>query len=96
VKDYVFTLAKTTSTLAKNEMNSIINKVTIWSQDRLVGVVTCYKLDGQGSIPSQMGVLAWGVKLTPDFCVVLWCLMNQAQRLLYMDRMSIGNFIAQF
>jgi hypothetical protein len=33
MKDYVFTLAKTSSTLTKNDMNSII-KLTLWSQDR--------------------------------------------------------------
>jgi hypothetical protein len=65
VKDYVFALAKTTSTLAKNEMNSIINKLTLWSQDWLVGVVTRYELDGQSSFTSPIGVVAWGVKLTP-------------------------------
>jgi hypothetical protein len=62
---YVFTPAKTTSTLAKNEMNFIINMLTLWSQDRLVGVVMRYELDGQSLIPSPMGVVAWGVKLTP-------------------------------
>jgi hypothetical protein len=35
-------LAKTTSLLAKNEMDSIINKLTLWSQDRSVGVVMRY------------------------------------------------------
>jgi hypothetical protein len=56
MKDYVFTnLAKPTSTLAKKEMNSIINKLTLWSQDRSVGVMMHYELNGQGSIPSPLG-----------------------------------------
>jgi hypothetical protein len=70
MKDYVSALAKTISTLVKNEMNSVINKLTLWSQDRSVGVVICYKLDGQGSIPSPVGTLCLGV---------LWCLINFAQ-----------------
>jgi hypothetical protein len=41
MKDYVFTLATATSTLAKNEMNSIINKLTLWTQDTSVDVVMC-------------------------------------------------------
>jgi hypothetical protein len=45
----------TTSILAKNEINSIINKLTLWRQDRSVGAVMVYKLDGQGSIPSPVG-----------------------------------------
>jgi hypothetical protein len=51
-------------------MNSIINKLTLWSQDRSVGVVTCYGLDGQGSVPTLVGALCLGV---------LRCLINCAQ-----------------
>jgi hypothetical protein len=41
-RDYVFILAKTTSILAENEMNFIINKLKLWSHDRPVGIVTWY------------------------------------------------------
>jgi hypothetical protein len=47
MNDYVFTLAKATSTPSENEMNFNIKKLTLWSQDR--------SLDGQGSIPSAVG-----------------------------------------
>jgi hypothetical protein len=71
MKEYVFTLTKVTSTLAKNEMNSIIKKLTLWNQGRSIGVVTCYKLDSRGSVPSAVGALCLGCEvdpLTPILC----------------------------
>jgi hypothetical protein len=41
----------------KIEMNSVVIKLTFWNQDRSVDVVTCYKLDSLGSIPSPVGAL---------------------------------------
>jgi hypothetical protein len=80
MKDYVFTHAKATSTHTKNEMNSIIDELTLRSQERSVGVVTRYKLDGRGSIPSAVGALCLGCEVdsSPPCCDVLWCLINRA------------------
>jgi hypothetical protein len=52
-------------------MNSIIEKLLLWSQDGSV--------DGQGSIPSAVGsggLFACCVKLTPQLRVVLRCLIE--------------------
>jgi hypothetical protein len=78
MKDYVFTLAKATSTLTKNEMNSVIDELTLWSQETSVGVVTLYKLDGQGLILSAVGALCLGCEVhsSPPCCDVLWVLIN--------------------
>jgi hypothetical protein len=50
-------------------MNSIINKLTLWNQDRSEGVVTHYELDSQGSIPHPVGA----------FCVGCAVVLNCAQ-----------------
>jgi hypothetical protein len=66
MKDYVFTLAKATSTLAKNEMNSMLNKLTVWSEERSVGVLMRYKQDSQIQFPVQwvVGALCPGCEAT--------------------------------
>jgi hypothetical protein len=47
---------KTSSTLGKNETNSVVNQLTLWSQDRSVGIVARYEL---GSIPIPVGGGGW-------------------------------------
>jgi hypothetical protein len=47
-------------------MNSVINKLTLWSQDGSVDGVTRYELDGQGSIPSPVGALCLGCEVDPS------------------------------
>jgi hypothetical protein len=65
-------------------MNCIINKLTLWSQDRPVGTVMHYELDSQGLIPSAVGC---DVDPSPPCCAQLIEHRDE-----HLDRVSIGNF----
>jgi hypothetical protein len=63
-------------------MNSNLNQLTLWSQNRSVWTVMHYELKAWVQFPVQ-----WGLTLHLDF--VLWCLNNRAQGQLYLDKVVV-------